>query len=141
MAQAECKNVTMNKKNPHFGSSYADLSAVRDMVIPIFTKHGFSIIQAPNYEDGVFFLETALIHTSGAHLRWRYPLPGDPSKVQQIGGAITYARRYTLSSIACIASEEDIDGEETTDGRGSKALNGLPPTHTPRPGAPGGIVL
>jgi hypothetical protein len=118
-AQAECQNVTMNKVNPHFRSKYADLSAVRDAIIPVFNKHGISVIQAPT-TDGFsgFSLETRLMHSSGEYLIFNFPLPSDTNKMQAIGSAISYARRYTLSAIAGIASEEDDDGNAATNTNG-----------------------
>jgi uncharacterized membrane protein YgcG len=144
-AQSECQNVVMNKTNPHFRSRYADLSAVRDAVIPIFTKHGLSIIQCPT-ADAVwgFYLETRLLHTSGEEMVWRFPLPGDVSKMQVIGSAISYARRYTLSAVAAVASEEDDDGNASTatNGGGSSGGGAARGAATPTGvAASGGIVL
>jgi hypothetical protein len=105
----------MNKVNPHFRSKYADLAAVRDAIVPIFNKHGISIVQAPNYDGFAGFnLETRLSHESGEEMVFYFPLPSDATKMQAIGSAISYARRYTLSAIACIASEEDDDGNAAT---------------------------
>ena len=144
-AQAECQNVVMNKTNPHFRSRYADLSAVRDAVIPIFTKHGLSIIQCPTADaDTGFHLETRLLHSSGEEMVWRFPLPGDVSKMQVIGSAISYARRYTLSAVAAVASEEDDDGNASTatNGGGSSGGGAARGAATPTGGpAGGGIVL
>ena len=114
-AQGECQNVVMNKTNPHFRSRYADLSAVRDAIIPIFAKHGLSLIQCPNVDSDIgFYLENRLIHSSGEELIWKFPLPSDVSKMQSIGSAISYARRYSYSAIAAVASEEDDDGNAAT---------------------------
>lgn len=144
-AQAECQNVVMNKTNPHFRSRYADLSAVRDAVIPIFTKHGLSIIQCPTADaDTGFHLETRLLHSSGEEMVWRFPLPGDVSKMQVIGSAISYARRYTLSAVAAVASEEDDDGNASTatNGGGSPGGGGARGAASPTGvAAVGGIVL
>lgn len=144
-AQAECQNVVMNKTNPHFRSRYADLSAVRDAVIPIFTKHGLSIIQCPTADaDTGFHLETRLLHSSGEEMVWRFPLPGDVSKMQVIGSAISYARRYTLSAVAAVASEEDDDGNASTatNGGGSSGGGGSRGAAAPTGVvASGGIVL
>lgn len=123
-AQAECQNVVMNKTNPHFRSRYADLSAVRDAVIPIFTKHGLSIIQCPTVDDLIgFHLETRLLHISGEEMVWRFPLPGDVGKMQAIGSAISYARRYTISAVAAVASEEDDDGNAAQGSNGGGSSN------------------
>ena len=144
-AQAECQNVVMNKTNPHFRSRYADLSAVRDAVIPIFTKHGLSIIQCPTADaDTGFHLETRLLHSSGEEMVWRFPLPGDFTKMQAIGSAISYARRYTLSAVAAVASEEDDDGNASTAPNGGGSSGGGAARGAAAPTgvvASGGIVL
>lgn len=135
-AQLECQNVTMNRVNPHFRSKYADLAAVRDAIIPVFNKHGLAVIQAPT-TDGFsgFCLETRIIHTSGEEIIWQFPLPSDFTKMQSIGSAISYARRYTLSAIGGIASEEDDDGNAAQAPYGGGALA------AGAQGKPGGIVL
>lgn len=144
-AQAECQNVVMNKTNPHFRSRYADLSAVRDAIIPVFTKHGLSIIQCPSVDESIgFHLETRLIHSSGEEMVWRFPLPGDVSKMQVVGSAISYARRYTLSAVAAVASEEDDDGNASTDTNGGGSSGGGGARGAAAPTgvtAGGGIVL
>lgn len=144
-AQAECQNVVMNKTNPHFRSRYADLSAVRDAIIPVFTKHGLSIIQAPTASEQYgFHLETRLLHASGEEIVWRFPLPGDFTKMQVIGSAISYARRYTISAIGAVASEEDDDGNASTatNGGGSSGGGGARGAAAPTGvAAVGGIVL
>jgi len=150
-AQAECKNVTFNKVNPHFKSKYADFAAVRDAVIPVFTKHGLSIVQAPTTDNYAgFCLETRLLHVSGEELVWMYPLPTDMNKPQAIGSAISYARRYTLGSIAAIASEEDDDANAAQNPNGGgyagaygggAAGGGRAPAGGNPPPANGGIEL
>ena len=146
-AQAECQNVTMNKTNPHFRSRYADLAAVRDAIIPVFNKHGIAIIQTPTTDEfSGFALETRLVHSSGEQMIWSFPLPSDTSKMQAIGSAISYARRYTLSAIAGVASEEDDDGNAATtntNGGGYPAGRGAGGASSAGGNAPGagGIVL
>ena len=147
LAQSECQNVVMNKVNPHFRSKYADLSAVRDAIIPIFSKHGIAIVQAPTstvFEN--FSLETMLLHESGEQMVFHFPLPSDTSNMQKIGSAISYARRYTLSAIAGIASEEDDDGNAAAPNpngggqSGNSSVGGAKAGGSlPSPG--GGIVL
>lgn len=137
----------MNKTNPHFRSRYADLAAVRDAIIPVFNKHGIAIIQTPTTDDfSGFALETRLVHSSGEQMIWSFPLPSDTSKMQAIGSAISYARRYTLSAIAGVASEEDDDGNAATtntNGGGypaGRGAGGASSAGGNTPGA-GGIVL
>ncbi len=46
-AQRDMKNPAFDAKNPHFGSKYASLVAVREAVIPILNKHGLALTQFP----------------------------------------------------------------------------------------------
>jgi len=123
-AQAELENVTKDKKNPHFHSSYADLASVWDAVRESLAKNELSVIQTLAYEDGVDFLETTLLHKSGQSITGRQRLifkravniKGPQGQnlgkeyvedMQTAGSAITYARRYGVMAILGIAPEGD----------------------------------
>ena len=89
---------------------YADLADVSTLVLPLLGKHGLSFSAKPTLtDDGRFVLEYTLRHAAGDSDTGRYPLPSSGSP-QQIGSAITYARRYALSSVTGIAPDEDDDG-------------------------------
>ncbi len=122
-AQGEMKNAHLNKVNPHFKSKFADLAAVRDAVIPFLAKHGIATAQATGAREGGFCVVTRLIHSSGQWLESEYPIVLDPAKPQVMGSAMSYARRYSLSAIGCIASEEDDDGNNATKGNGNSKLS------------------
>lgn len=114
-AQSEMSNAALNKVNPHFKSKYADFSAVREATLPFLNKHGFCIIQMIDHQDGMMGLRTELLHKAGENRTSFYPIaPGTP---QQQGSAITYARRYSWSSMCGIASEEDDDANAASSGR------------------------
>lgn len=110
LAQGEMKNASFDKDNPFFKSKYATLAQVRDTVTPALTKHGLCIIQATSADDSRIVLSTRLLHKSGQWIESTYPVA--IGKPQEMGSAITYARRYCLSAICGIASEEDDDGNE-----------------------------
>jgi hypothetical protein len=87
--------------------SYADLAQISRAVLPILGKLGLSFTSRPTLrEDGKFVLAYELLHTSGESRGGEYPLPvgGSP---QEIGGAITYARRYCLCAATGVAPEDD----------------------------------
>ena len=113
-AQAEMKNAAFDKENPHFKSRYATLAAVRDTVAPVLSKHGLSVVQTTDFDGGAWLVQTRILHTSGQWVESVYPFAID--KPQQMGSALTYARRYSLSMICGIASEEDDDGNEAQKG-------------------------
>jgi hypothetical protein len=117
-AQGELKNAKINRQNPHFKNRYADLASVRDAISPALTKHGIAVTQTMKVSEGAFMLETTLLHKSGQWIASDYPLPLN-AKPQELGSALTYARRYSLSSLVNIAADEDDDAEAA-----NKAGNG-----------------
>lgn len=109
-AQAVMKAAAFNKINPHFKNKYADLAAVLDAIRKPLADNGLSITQTTEVRDQSFVLVTTLHHSTGQWIAGEYPLPIGVTP-QQLGSALTYARRYTLSSLACIAADEDDDAE------------------------------
>jgi hypothetical protein len=107
-AQATMESAAKNKRNQHFNSTYADLASIIEAVRKPLTDNGLAFTQTIYSGEMGLFLETKLLHTSGQWLGSEYPLvQGTP---QQIGSSLTYARRYSLSSITGIAADEDDDG-------------------------------
>jgi ERF superfamily len=119
-AQAELKNAPFDRENPHYKSRYATLASVRDTVAPVLSKQGLAVIQTTDIVDGTWCVLTRLMHKSGEWIESVYPFNLD--KPQAMGSALTYARRYALSSICGIASEEDDDGNEGNKGDAPKAM-------------------
>lgn len=109
-AQGEMGNAAFNKTNPHFKSRYADLAAIRDATIPALAKNGLSLIQTVGSEGDLQVVYTRLIHLSGQWIESVYPLPVGNLKPQEMGSAITYAKRYSWGALCGIATEEDDDG-------------------------------
>jgi hypothetical protein len=109
-AQAEIKAALKDSKNPHFKSSYADLTSVWDACRTALTKNGLSIVQIPNFEGDEVWLETMLLHASGESISGRYPLRPQQQTPQGYGSALTYARRYSLAAMVGVVADEDDDG-------------------------------
>ena len=107
-AQAEMKNATFNRTNLHFKSKYADLAMIRDAVTPALAKQGIAVVQGTDTVESGIIVTTRLVHKSGQWIESRFPIAYD--KPQVMGSAYSYARRYSLSAICSIASEEDDDG-------------------------------
>jgi hypothetical protein len=106
-AQSAMKNAPLNKVNPHFKSKYADLAAIRDAVVPALSANGIAVTQTPEFRDGSWVLVTTL-RGHGETIESVYPLTID--KPQAMGSQLTYAKRYSLSSICGISADEDDDG-------------------------------
>ena len=108
-AQGEVANPVFNKTNPHFKSSYADLSSVLNAVRPILSKNGISIMQLTNLEESGLVLYTRLTHSSGQWVQSVYPVTAS-GKHQEIAASLTYAKRLSLSAIVGVSGEDDDDG-------------------------------
>lgn len=111
-AQKEIESAKKDSVNPFFRSKYADFSSVWETCRVPLTKHGLSVSQLPLHKDNLFGVRTILMHTSGEWISEELLLPATKQDPQAAGSAITYARRYSLSGIVCLATEEDDDGNK-----------------------------
>jgi hypothetical protein len=94
-----------------YSYTYADLASIHNVVLPLLGKHGLSWMTMPTFDEaGNFVLRYELLHVSGEHRVGFYPLPAVTAKAQELGSAITYGRRYCLSSVVGIAPDDDDDG-------------------------------
>lgn len=113
--QAEVPTVAKGNTAAAFGGyKYADLTDVTERVLPTLAKHGLSFLAAPTLiggglaEQSLFVLDYSLMHESGESVTGKYPLPSG-GKPQEIGSAITYARRYALCAVTGVAPGGDDD--------------------------------
>jgi hypothetical protein len=111
-AQAEMSGAKKKATNPFFKVKYSDLNAVVDAIRIPFCDNGLSYSQFPLFDNGCVGVETILMHESGEWISSVLMLPMVKQDPQAAGSAITYARRYSLQSIAGIPSEDD-DGNST----------------------------
>lgn len=113
-AQGEMQSAKKSSDNPFFKSKYADLHEVMDSIREPLSKYGLSISQLVQPDEERAIVETVLLHESGEWLSSTIilrPVKADP---QGMGSAITYARRYSVSSIVGLASEKDDDANEAS---------------------------
>lgn len=110
------RTVDFTFNNQRTKYSYADLAdVIESLKIPL-SENGLSIVHRTVKDETGFGMITELLHVSGQKISSWYPLP-DPTnmKAQTFGSVLTYARRYSLSMITGIASEEDDDGKAASD--------------------------
>lgn len=107
--QQECPVVHKGTKG--YGYSYADLPAIFEVIMPLLKKHNLGFTQLMDGSE----LRTILFHTkSGDTIESCAAIPQDVqlkgmNAFQVYGSAITYFRRYALSSILGIVTDKDID--------------------------------
>src|SRR5690625_2178435 len=101
------------KNGGQYEFEYTDLGGIIDEIKPHFKEHGISVMQHAYTE----FIEnrpfisvvTKLLHSSGEWIETRpLQIPASNS-IQDMGGQITDMKRYSLSAILGITTEEDDD--------------------------------
>lgn len=113
-AQGEFNAVVKGSENPHFKSKYADLAAIVDAVRPALAKNGIALSQVvTGYNHGKVFLVTRIAH-QGEWMASECQMPARGDTAQSVGSAITYAKRYALAAILCVAAEDDDDGNDAS---------------------------
>lgn len=107
--QQECP--VIHKGTKGYGYSYADLPTIFNVINPILEKYDLVFSQPLNENK----LTTILYHTkSGEKLESSVTIPQDVqlkgmNAFQVYGSAITYFRRYALSSMLGIITDKDTD--------------------------------
>jgi hypothetical protein len=100
-----------NKVNPHLKSKYADLQAVIDAITPALAKCKMTFLQdTVTNEKGETGAWTMFLHESGQYVEFNPVfIPNSNKNAHQEGSALSYAKRYSLSMAAGVASEDDDD--------------------------------
>lgn len=114
---SEVKQPLKDKANPFFKSKYVPLENVVEAITDIAPKHGLSFMQYPVNQDTKVGIVTILMHSSGEFVETD-PVFARPAKddAQATGSVITYLKRYSLSAVFGITSDEDDDGNNATFG-------------------------
>jgi len=108
-AQAEMKNPVFDSTNPHFKSKFASLKAVREAVLPAFTKHGISVSQDATSADGGVNIYTVLTHESGEWEEYGPLFVPCKQDAHGIGSGVTYGKRYHLQAVTLVVGDDDDD--------------------------------
>jgi hypothetical protein len=120
VTKGELANITRKDGTSGPKYKYADLADVAKVAMPILAKHGLAFTAMPAVQDGVFGLRCILRHASGEEDRGFYLLPSPATTApQQVGSAITYARRYALCAATGIAPDGDDDDASAQQGHES----------------------
>lgn len=98
------------KSGAEYSYNYADLPSILDLTRKPLSENGLAVAQMTVVHEGAMLLVTRLLHSSGEYIEASYPLPIGAA-AQDMGSAITYARRYTLCPLLGIAPEDDDDGK------------------------------
>ncbi len=94
--------------------TYAPLVEVIDACRKGLSENGLAIMQPTMMVDDKLVVETLLAHSSGEWIKSEIRIDSVEKSPQGVGSALTYARRYALSALLGVASEQDDDGEAGT---------------------------
>ena len=120
--QANMPAIHAAESNDHTRSRYANLEAINKQIIPVYTKHGFSLSfgTEPSTKENHIVITCTVRHKFGHSVPYHYEMPYDltgPSgnvnktAVHASGSAISYGRRYLTNMIFNLTiSAEDDDG-------------------------------
>ncbi|NUI83614.1 ERF family protein [Staphylococcus borealis] len=112
----ELKQPMKDANNPFFKSKYVPLENVVEAIDDVAPKFGLTYSQYPvTTDDGKVGISTVLLHESGEFIEYP-PATTKPDKntPQGVGSALTYMRRYSLSAVFGITSDQDDDGNEAS---------------------------
>ncbi len=128
--QKEMSSVSKNATNPHHNSKYADLASIMEQVSPVLQKNNLVPVQFPlDGEKGFIRMYTRVIHIlTGQYIEGMFSIPAGANRTikaknkdeedrtffevtpHTVGSAITYGRRYSISTILGIITDNDDDG-------------------------------
>lgn len=134
------RDVEVKSEKGRYTFRYATLAAIWDVVRKPLADNGLAVVQLPNVvlaspqRQATVELETRIIHASGEELRAWLQMPLNKVDPQGIGGVISYAKRYHLTALLGLASEDesDVDDHDGPQYAGPRA----PPSPAARPSPP-----
>jgi len=137
-AQANMEAAKKDSKNPYFKSMYADMASTWRACRDELSKNNIAVVQVPVGHSPVVGVKTMLIHSSGEFISGtismdterkitkktfntkngeeRIEVHTELFNPQEIGSLITYFRRYGLTSMVGLSTEDD-DGNFASGGQ------------------------
>lgn len=131
-AQAQLRPIAKDAKNPAFRSRYASLDAIMEAVRPALAANGLALVQGTVHPetngDGRLVgitVQSKVVHVSGEWMASVVPVPVGKADAHGLGSALSYGRRYGVSALLALTTDEDDDGNAAA-------------VQTSRPGGPTG---
>lgn len=115
--QQEISHVKAEKTNPHYRSLYVNFEALWDYAKEALNKHGILIQQISHECEFGACIETVLYGHGDSLSTGKMIVRADKPTAQGFGGAVTYAKRYSLSMALGIGANKDDDAEDADFGK------------------------
>lgn len=128
---------------------YLDLTDAMEAIRPALNDQGVIVTQSLAFDAavGLRTLDTSLVHAETGEKMQSWLVLPPTDDMQELGKAITYARRYSLVAMLGLVADEDTDGSagesETASGQVGGSPAGFPPSipeTTPRMATKGQIA-
>ncbi len=104
---------TIKSEKAQYSYKYADLSDVFTAIDPILADNGLTVMQFPQGSE----LVTVIGHESGESIQGTWPIKslprGDLGNAQGYQAAIQVAKRYALTAMIGVSTEETVEGDVT----------------------------
>lgn len=114
--QSEVSDPERTKENAFLKAKYVTLDSLLQAVRPVLADNGLSFLQIPSTAKDEVTVVTMLLHNSGEWFESDpFTLPLMKKDPQGVGSVVTYARRYSLSSILGVAWDEDDDAQSNNE--------------------------
>lgn len=118
LAEFQQEVPVLHQPSKSYGYTYTDLTTILEVINPLLKKHGLGFTQPLNGQT----IKTIIFHLeSGESIESIIEIPQDVklkgmNDFQVLGSAITYLRRYSLSSALGLVTDKDADahGEQST---------------------------
>jgi len=116
IAKDSTAHVVSKKTGAKYTYHYASLPAILEAAEKPLQDNNFSIFQCTRYEGGELTLVSELRHgPTNLAINSVYPVHvGGP---QDTGSELTYARRYSITTLLCLAPDDDDDGARAQQSR------------------------
>ncbi|OEL06873.1 single-stranded DNA-binding protein [Staphylococcus xylosus] len=133
----QVKQPMKDANNPFFKSKYVPLENVVEAIDEVAPSLGLSFTQwASNDANGRIGVSTMLLHESGEYIEYDpVYMKADKETAQGAGALISYLKRYSLSAVFGITSDQDDDGNFAS-GVNNKSKQQQKPKTTTQPQMP-----
>lgn len=102
----------VEKTRQGYNFIYCDLADIWLAIRKPLTDNGLSVMQLIQSDDnGNNYMVTRLCHTSGESIESKTLMVFQAKKLTEVGSAYSYYRKYSLSAILGIVSDQDVDAK------------------------------
>ena len=111
-----------NAANPYFNSKYADLLTVEESLKEPLKLVGLGYFFSVKANEGAWVLSITVYDLTADSVITTSEFPLVNTEAQQFGKALTYGKRYLLTTIFNVIAEEDDDGNSISGNTDKKEL-------------------